>query len=105
MKKYYKEEDGERYVAIVYSPSFGAGWSSWGIPDDGLFDPDLVKLILENDTPSIIEYAERTWPGVYIGAASSLEIYWALEGRKFVIHEYDGAESIQFCDTEWWITA
>ena len=39
-------------VAVLYSPGFGAGWSTWGRGDYGdkvLFDPTVVQCIETGD--------------------------------------------------------
>jgi len=43
-KKY--EKDGK--VAVLYSPGFGAGWSTWNRPYDDffLFDSKLIEMAL-----------------------------------------------------------
>lgn len=41
--KVYNEQ-GE--VAVLYSPGYGAGWSTWN-PHDCLFTPEIVQLVLE----------------------------------------------------------
>ena len=84
-------------VAVLFSPGFGAGWSTWNLEyaDEMMFDPGLVKLIEDkanNDT--IDRYIEDKFPDVYAGGSNDLKIAWIPIGDKFLITEYDGSESI-----------
>ena len=58
MTKYIR--DGE--VAVLYSPGYGAGWSTWAEGSEReqlLYDPDIVQLVLDRNsdviTPDIFE--------------------------------------------------
>ena len=91
-------------VAIIISPNFGAGWSTW-IDVEGIeTDPGLVELIERSAEPDEIEtYCKNTW-GVkfYYGDAADLKIEWLPEGTEYIIHEYDGSESIELKkDIKW----
>jgi len=98
------------YVAVLYSPEYGAGWYSWhGIPEL-IYDPVVVEMV-ENTTPyeTIVKYCEERYPEeryvqTFIGA-EDLTISWIVEGEQFVIEEYDGAESIKFKSDFEWMTA
>ena len=48
------ERDGK--VAILYSPGYGAGWSTWNddIAEELVFDKDLI-LAFENGGPDEVE--------------------------------------------------
>lgn len=91
-------------VAIIISPDFGAGWSTW-IDVEGIeTDPGLVELIERSAEPDEIEtYCKNTWGvNLYYGGAADLEIAWLPEGTEYIIHEYDGAESIELKkDIKW----
>jgi hypothetical protein len=91
-------------VAIIISPDFGAGWSTW-IDVEGIeTDPGLVELIERSAEPDeIATYCKNTW-GVkfYYGGAADLKIEWLPEGTEYIINEYDGAESIELKkDIKW----
>ena len=98
-------------VAVIYSPGFGAGWSTWNIEDNGfsqdlIFDPGLADLIINQRSWEKIEaYVTLKWPGVYIGGLEQARVEWVAPGTEFKITEYDGSESLQFRDGEEWITA
>ena len=36
------------YVAVLYSPGYGAGWYSWHRKEELLYDPTIVQMVLEN---------------------------------------------------------
>jgi hypothetical protein len=92
-------------VAVLVSHGWGAGFYSWGAPLQAIFDPTLVDLIENNKIPDAIDYIEKTYPDAFSGGVGQLDIVWIPEGAKFIINEYDGSESLQFMDTEDWITA
>lgn len=91
----YTNEHGE--VAILYAPGFGAGWYSWNrsIRPSMLFDPELIRLHLQNATQQTIEeYCKAKWPDAYLGGLDQVTVTWRPAGTKFIIKEYDGYESI-----------
>jgi hypothetical protein len=91
--KYRK--DGK--VAVLYSPGFGAGWSTWDhndIKEELMFDPQLIELILNKDYVTAEKYAQQKWPEIYTGGVHKLEVKWVPEGTKFIITEYDGSEDV-----------
>ena len=96
-------KDGK--VAVLVSYGWGAGFYSWGAPVEAIFDPTLVDLIEKKHIQTATEYVQNTYPDAYTGGIDDLCIVWVPEGAKFIINEYDGSESIQFRDTEDWITA
>lgn len=114
-------------VAVLYSPGYGAGWSTWAHnkPDPQmLFDPHLVELVerlrkipadwsgswrLTLDARQLIDdietYCEQEWPDEYLGGVKDLAIAWVPQGEYFRIHEYDGSESVEIRDQMAWIQA
>jgi len=91
-------------VGIIISPSYGGGFYSWGAPLEAIFDPKLIELVEnlngdEND-PIVEEikiYLERTYDDPFADI-EDLVVVWIEEGQKFIIDEYDGAESIVFIE-------
>jgi hypothetical protein len=89
-------------VAVLYSPGFGAGWSTWAYADEKdcrdfmLFDATLVDMV-ECDFPveAIEAYVTSKYPNTYCGGADGLTIKWIPVGTAFRIHEYDGNESVE----------
>jgi hypothetical protein len=43
--KVYKEVDGEKCVAVLYSPGYGAGWYTWHYVEELLYDAEVVKIV------------------------------------------------------------
>lgn len=89
-------KDGQ--VAILYSPGFGAGWSTWGEPwmatdrrlieahEQGEDVAALAQKIARDDYQ--VDY-------VCVLAAKNLRIEWVPQGMAYRIHEYDGNESVE----------
>ena len=109
MEKYYREINGERYVGVVISSGFGAGWSTWGgtHPCDKKFIEYLLNngIIKKYNDDLIWEVkikqsaVEAFFPNdarPYCGGADGLEIHWVKEGTVIRITEYDGNESIEY---------
>jgi hypothetical protein len=104
----YRERAGpnDLEVAVLISPEFGAGWSTWMTPKDtsALFDPGLVGMLIAGSDESAIDvYCRQRWPTQFPWAGlAGLVIEWVPSGVNFIVHEYDGAESIQYQrDFEW----
>ena len=100
MKKVIR--DGK--VAVLYSPGFGAGWSTWNDTEKDylLFDEDIVLAVERGDKKLAAEIAERKGKELFgqddytcIHGARDLEIEWIPQGQAFEILEYDGSETIK----------
>ncbi len=88
-------------VAVLYSPGFGAGWSTWntGHKEFLLFDRRLVKFVENKNFDGLCDYIENLYDNhIYLGGAYDLQIAWLDEGTRFRIREYDGSESIIFAE-------
>lgn len=81
-------------VAVIVSPGYGAGWSSWdvGHSEEMLFDRELATVILSGGDRFAV--AKRKWPDAYDGGLAEAEVRWVDKGARFYIHEYDGSESL-----------
>lgn len=90
MNKYIK--DGK--VAIIYSPGWGRGWSTWEEKEEIIFDPIIVQSLLNNEIP--YDYIKDTY-NIYINDKDSfeLDICWLPIGTKFLITENDGFETVK----------
>jgi len=88
------EKDGK--VAVLISPGFGAGWSTWNteIRDALLFDPEIAQAVLDGDKKKAASIAERKYPDGYFGGARDLTVEWLDKGTVFEVEEYDGRESL-----------
>lgn len=95
MEKY--ERDG--CVAVLYSPEFGAGWSTWAGEHKPIlmFDKEIVQAVLDGDKEKAATLAQEKCGGDYVCVigAPDLEVSWVPKGQPFEITEYDGAESIR----------
>jgi hypothetical protein len=100
-------------VAVLYSPGYGAGWSTWCHEDEQmrlsmLFDPQIADIRDRGDPDwpekaqaiVLVKYAE-----VYTGGLKDLEVLWVPVGTQFRVLEYDGHESIEISSEITWITA
>lgn len=97
-------------VAVLYSPGFGAGWSTWN--DDKyreflLHDEKLVELVETNQRDKIEGYVLTVYPGEYVCVlgACDLEVMWISSGTQFRIKDYDGSESIVYSRDDYWNVA
>jgi len=89
-------------VGIIYSPGYGAGWSTWGCGEMAL-DQELAEAIEGKESyERILEIAERNWPDQYYGGLKSCVVEWIDKGTRFKIKEYDGYESIVYDDGNYW---
>jgi len=99
-KKFKK--DGN--VAVLYSPGYGAGWSTWGPERDReamCMDADLVSALLNGGRKALRAKAKEKYPDAYDGGLDDLKVGWVPEGSRFEIAEYDGSERIRvFGDAE-----
>lgn len=94
-------------VAVLVSPGFGSGWAcrAGEIDESKLFCSAIVHAI-EAGVSLKTRYtiAEELYPDDVYGL-EKLRIQWVDVGRKFIITEYDGSESIEFLDEMRWVTA
>ena len=92
-------------IGIIYSPGYGAGWSTWGDSDQAL-DQELAQAI-ENNEPyeKIEEIAKHNWPEAYLGGLSDCQVEWVDAGTQFIVEEYDGSESLRFHSGDYWQSA
>lgn len=89
-------------VAILVSPGFGAGWSTWEygseLSEFMLFDSGLVEMAERGASSDEVEAYLKSKFGedlyVYMGGWPA-EIQWLPVGTPFYVHEYDGSESLR----------
>lgn len=107
--KYRK--DGK--VAVLYSPSYWGGWSTWCRDDQAermLYDPWIVDILLsdlldDEKNNRIRVHCDMCYPDVYLGGLEDLTIAWLPEGCAFRVVEHDGSEVIEIRDNIDWYTA
>ena len=93
-------------VAVLYSPGFGAGWSTWNPGRlELLFDPAIVTFVENDQTAELNTYVTLKYPGIYTGGLDNLAVAWLPVGTEFQINEHDGSESIELKDDVLWLTA
>ena len=96
-------------VAVLFSPGYGVGWYTWGVPLDGVFHPELVGAVERGaKAMEIINIATRLFGNSkdhHYAGARQLVLIWINEGIEFRIEEYDGGESIIVKEKYNWITA
>lgn len=106
---------------VLYSPGYGAGWTTWNSYRDStgslVNDPILVELVqLKNKYDSgtkefndavdrIVKRGEEICPDGYFGGADDLVVEWLPEGTLYKINEYDGSESIELKENDFWSVA
>jgi hypothetical protein len=94
-------------VAVVYSPGFGAGWSTWNteFAEFLCMDSVIAACVLAGDIEGAITRAESVCPDIYPGGADDLRVEWLPDGTRFRIDEYDGSESVVVFDPADYMTA
>jgi len=100
-------------VAVLYSPGYGAGWSSWarGYNEEMVFDPWIVDILEseeyshEDKVERILSHCAVKYPDLYTGGVADLSIEWVPVGTAFKVNDYDGNESIEYRDMTDWIIA
>lgn len=92
-------------VGVLVSPGFGAGFYTWGAPEEAIFNPTLIELVENEKWQEAIDFVESTWNDAYSGGVSDLRVAWIPEGTRFQITEYDGSETLEILDDIDWIIA
>ena len=66
------EKDGK--VAVMISPGFGAGWSTWNseFRDTLLFDAEIAQAVIDGDKAKAAQLAMEKCPGLCAGGANGL---------------------------------
>jgi hypothetical protein len=96
-------KDGK--VGVLVSPGYGAGFYTWGAPQEAIFNPTLVQLIQNEKFAEAIRFVQTNWEDTYTGGMRDLVVIWIPQGSVFQIVEYDGSESLVLMDEIHWITA
>ena len=117
--KFEKGDD----IAILLSPSYGAGWSTWNYSELA-YDKRVVEFWIEHhedvDYINALSYpniysnsseirmaANRlfgSWgyEDIYWGGFEDIKLTWIRKGEVYRIVEYDGSEHIEmFNDANW----
>ena len=86
-------------VAVLISPGFGAGWSTWAdneVKQMALFDRRFVyaKEAGVKDIDSLVKEVIGN-KYMYTGGWEDVMIEWLPVGTAFTVEEYDGFESLR----------
>ena len=99
-------------VAVLYSPSFGAGWSTWAdnvaTRRAMLFDPVIADIVDRGDADWQAQaeaVALVKYPGAYLGGLYHLAVRWLPVGTQFRVMEQDGNEWIEVDEDIQWTVA
>lgn len=85
-------------VAVLVSPRFGAGWSTWAGKHAKLclFDRRFVEAAELGVTDiDAIAAAVTGDESMYTGGWCGVKIMWLPVGTAFTVEEYDGSESLR----------
>lgn len=100
-------KDGK--VAVIYSPGFGAGWSTWahGNADPKVLcmDARIAQHVLDGNNTAAIATTLEIYPDMYTGGGHDLSIEWVPVGCLFLIEEYDGSETVRTLEDFEFMTA
>ena len=90
--------DGQ--VAVMISPGFGAGWSTWSHDheEEMLFDREMAQAVIEERWDDVESRAKSFGDYVYTGGIDGLRVEWVPVGQRFRVDEYDGSERLQMTD-------
>ncbi len=97
-------------VAVLVSPGYGAGWSTWSssFSEFLIFDRRLVELAEKKaDEAAVKQVLEEQFGDAYIHTSGwrDIRIEWVPVGTMFRITEYDGNESIEINNDVKWHSA
>ena len=109
MKYTVKNENGE-FTAVLFSPDFGSGYSTWGYGDpmDGKVIGEILKELEKSGVFNPNEVDDETDFDVsaFMPDFSDILILTFIPvGKMFRINEYDGAESIEYYSPDDYYTA
>ena len=92
VEKFYNEQGD---VAVLYSPGYGAGWSTWADEEFMMFDKTLVQYALDAvEEGAVVAYMKTKGVEAYTGGWKDIRVEFLPKGAQFIIEEYDGTESI-----------
>ena len=91
-------------VAVVVSPGFGAGWSTWvssDMAERALFSPEVVAWV-EGGKAGDIQLPDDL-AGAYDGGLQDAVIQWIDAGTAFYVEDYDGHETLRMFGFDGWV--
>jgi len=92
------ERDGN--VAVLVSPGYGAGWSTWNSEhrETLCMDADIVQAVMDKDFAGAVSIAQKKCGDFYAGGIDGLMVEWVPKGSTFEIDEYDGSEHLRIIE-------
>lgn len=98
--------DKKTAYGVLYSPGYGAGWSSWN--DKALaYDKRVIDYWMTHKHAKIKEvskYLKELGYDAYVSVSNwyNLELEWMRPLVYWRINEYDGSESIEILNLDNW---
>ena len=99
MEKYVIENEKGKFTAVLISPDYGAGYSTWGYGNcmDGEVIRGLLACVDDFDPNDVDDNTEIDVSDYMSSDFDSLfTICFVPVGTLFRISEYDGSESIEY---------
>lgn len=98
----------DNQVAVILHDQYGSGWFTQHDMLELLFDYKLAEALDNSDMAAanarLVDLeTEYTNAGIYPVRAQDLVVEWVDRGRKFMIQEYDGWETVWYKDQINWI--
>ena len=99
MKIEFDKVERNGMIAVLVSPGFGAGWSTWAgeeLTNFAAMDSGLVAMA-ERDAPvsEVEEYIKKKTGDEYFYTGGwPVAVEWIPTGSAFRIDEYDGSETL-----------
>lgn len=99
MDKYIIENEKGKFTAVLISPDYGAGYSTWGYGN--CMDGEVIRGLLacvDDFNPNEVDDGTEIDVSDYMSSAfnSLFTICFVPTGTLFRISEYDGSESIVY---------
>jgi hypothetical protein len=90
-------------VAVLYSPGYGAGWSTWVYTTKEAsqamcMDERIVSAFIDGGPLAAENAVKSIFPDQCVLGSDQLEVAWLPVGTVFEISEYDGYESVRVID-------
>jgi hypothetical protein len=108
MKYTIKNEYGE-FTAVLYSPGFGGGYSTWGYdPMDGKVIGEILEELERSGefNPNEVDDETEIEVSAFMPDFNDLLVITFIPvGKMFRINEYDGSESIEYYSPDDYYTA
>lgn len=102
--EYYWNSDHSA-AAVLVSPGFGAGWSTWNEVEIA-YDKRVIEYWLNHkyeNEQAVHDFMESIgYPNIYCGGWKRMKLEWVPKGIKWRIDEYDGSECIIYYEDVRW---